>query len=84
MDQIVKQVGNAVVIINKDTGDILEIIGLNFFSFQFYGGAIQFIDSSIDKDVYSVQLANLYDEGLVNLNTETLALATVSTFNKNN
>ena len=84
MDQIVKQIGNAVVILNKDTGEILEIIGLNFFSFQFYQGTIQLIDSSTAKDVRTIQLANLYDEGLNNLNTEALALSVVSTFSKYN
>jgi len=80
MDQIVKQTGNCIQVINKDTSAIIEIIGIQYFSFQFFSGTVQLLDSSIDKDAYGINLSELYDKDLNALSTESLALAYISTF----
>ena len=36
MDQIIRQQGNTVIIENKDTGEILATVGVQFLSFEFY------------------------------------------------
>jgi len=80
MDQIIRQQGNTVIIENKDTGEILATVGVQFFSFEFYKDTIQIVDSSKVNDVYSIKLTDLYDEALNNLNTQALALAIVTNF----
>ena len=80
MDQIIRQQGNTVIIENKDTGEILATIGIQFFSIEFYKTTIQIVDSSKVNDVYTIQLADLYDEALNPLNTQALALASITNF----
>ena len=80
MDQIIRQQGNTVIIENKDTGEILATVGVQFLSFEFYKDTIQIVDSSRVNDVYSIKLTDLYDEALNNLNTQALALAVVTNF----
>lgn len=80
MNKIIKQIGNTAVILDQATGAIEETIALQDFSYEFSNGQAQFIDSNKTKTVYTVALANLFDEGGAPLSDEDTALAYLSQF----
>jgi len=81
MDQIVKQTGSTILVVDfNDPTNILETIGAQFFSFEFNAGTVQLVDSSKAREVYTINLAELYDDQGDPVNTEELALVYLSSF----
>ena len=76
----VKQQGNTVLIKNLSTQEIIKPIGIQFFSYEFNQDTVQLVDSSKLREIFTVNLSQLYDDLSNPLNTEALVIAYLSTF----
>ena len=81
MDEKVEQVGNAIVVRDKATGDILETIGANNFSYEFNEDTVQLVDSRKRGEVRTINLARLYDANDVALDDREKVVNEFSNFN---
>jgi len=81
MDEKIEQIGNSIVVRNKATGEILETIGAQFFSYEFNADTVQLVDSSRSSEIRTVQLAKLYDGNDVALDTQDKVVNELSNFN---